>query len=161
MLKNIDIKICYKYFDNNYYLRSDPKRIKQVLQNLVSNALKFTDRDGKVHILVQLIKNPNDNPDFLQISVTDSGIGIKKKNQANLFKLFEQDKGRSDNSTQGIGMGLVVSKLICNHYGGDIDFISKYKRGSTFFFKFKLDKDLQNSMIHYKTANCKSSINFS
>jgi len=81
------------------------------LLNIYSNAIKFTDRDGKILILVEIIKKITN--DILIISVTDSGIGIKENNKSKLFHLFGsiKDKKRKIN-TQGIGLGLVISKMI-------------------------------------------------
>jgi signal transduction histidine kinase len=69
------------------------------------------------------------------VSITDSGIGIKKKNQDKIFKMFGSIKDEKKKiNTNGIGLGLVISKLIVNKFGGIIDFVSKYHRGSTFFY---------------------------
>lgn len=99
--------------------------------NLVSNAIKFSKRDGKILILVEKIDN------FMKLSVIDNGLGIKKKNHKRLFKMFGSIKNTEKKiNTQGIGLGLVISKLLVNKFEGKIDFTSKYKRGSTFFFTF-------------------------
>ena len=70
--------------------------------------------------------------------MVDNGKGIKVKNQDKLFKLFGsiKDEKRKIN-TNGIGLGLVISKLIVNKFNGYIDFVSKYKKGSTFFYTFE------------------------
>ena len=100
--------------------------------NLLSNAIKFTDRDGEITIIVE-----NCPDQFLRLSVVDNGIGIKNKDKDKLFKLFGSIKDEKKKiNTNGIGLGLVISKLIVNKFGGYIDFISKYKRGSTFFYTF-------------------------
>jgi signal transduction histidine kinase len=105
-----------------------------VLLNIVSNAIKFTDRNGKIVIVVEKI-----DQDFIRVSVVDNGIGIKKKNQDKLFKLFGTFKDEKKKlNTNGIGLGLVISKLIVNKFDGYIDFISKYKKGSTFFYSFQI-----------------------
>ena len=76
----------------------------------------------------------------IRVSVIDSGLGIKKKDQKRLFKMFGsiKDEGKQIN-VQGVGLGLVICKLIVNKFDGQIDFISKYKVGSTFFFTFEVD----------------------
>jgi len=104
-----------------------------VLLNLLSNAIKFTDRNGKIQLLVEKLES-----DFVRISVVDNGKGIKVKNQDKLFKLFGsfKDEKRQIN-TNGIGLGLVISKLIVNKFNGYIDFVSKHKKGSTFFYTFE------------------------
>ena len=87
-LKNIQIETRFKNFEDGYVIKTDPKRMNQVLLNLLNNAIKFTDRDGKILILVKTIRRPDDLTDILQISVTDSGRGIKKRHRNKLFKLF-------------------------------------------------------------------------
>jgi K+-sensing histidine kinase KdpD len=91
--------------------------------NLYSNAIKFTDRNGTVMILVEKIhKLPKD---ILVVSVVDTGMGIKMKDQDKLFKLFGSIKNQKKNiNTQGIGLGLVISKIIVEKFNGKIDFIS-------------------------------------
>jgi signal transduction histidine kinase len=103
----------------------------------LSNALKFTDRDGKILIIVNFLAGAES--DSIKISVVDSGIGIKTKHQDKLFKLFGSIKNEKKNiNVKGIGLGLAISKLIVQKFKGSIDFISKYKHGSTFFYTFKL-----------------------
>jgi signal transduction histidine kinase len=94
-----------------------------VFLNILSNAVKFTDRGGKIMILVELLANMK-----VRISITDTGIGIKKKDQDKLFKMFGSIKDEKKKvNTKGIGLGLVISKLIVNKFGGIIDFFSKYR----------------------------------
>ena len=76
---------------------------------------------------------------MLMVSVKDSGIGIKDQDKHKLFNLFGSIKDEKlQINTQGIGLGLVICKLIVEKYGGIIDFISQYSEGSTFFFTFQL-----------------------
>jgi K+-sensing histidine kinase KdpD len=70
----------------------------------------------------------------------DTGIGIKKKNKKKLFKLFGSIKDEKKQiNTKGIGLGLVISKLIISKFNGFIDFVSKYKKGSTFFYTIEVE----------------------
>ena len=123
----------------------------------MSNALKFTDRNGKILLLVERIERQSQA--YMRISVVDSGIGIKKEYQSRLFNMFGsiKDEGKKIN-VHGVGLGLVICKLIVNKFDGYIDFISKYKRGSTFFFTFKLDDmeqivEMQNANQEIEPAN--------
>ena len=110
--------------------------MQQILLNLYSNAIKFTDRYGNIVLLIEK-RRKNSKYDMLVISVIDSGIGIKEKDQDKLFKLFGSIRHHKKKiNTQGIGLGLVISKMIVSKFNGKIDFISKYKKGSTFFFSF-------------------------
>jgi len=83
-MKDINVRTLFRGFEHlkperQSLVKTDQKRLQQVLLNLYSNAVKFTDRQGKITILVELIK------DFLRISVTDDGLGIEKKNQKTMF----------------------------------------------------------------------------
>ena len=102
--------------------------------NLFSNAIKFTNRNGKITILVEKLECQ------VRISVTDNGLGIKLEEQGKIFKLFSsiRDKKRKVN-LKGIGLGLVISKMIVQKFKGAIDFISEYEKGSTFFFTFQIE----------------------
>ena len=133
-LKAIDIKPFYVNFSDNYMLKTDFKRMQQVFLNLLSNAIKFTDRHGKIKVIVEKLDNG-----FIRLSVEDNGKGIKVKNQDKLFKLFGsmKDEKRGVN-TNGIGLGLVISKLIVTKFNGYIDFYSKHKKGSTFYYTFEV-----------------------
>ena len=149
-MKEIEVKTVYEGFDKeeSSLIKTDQKRLQQVLLNLHSNAIKFTDRKGKIQLLVQRIKGQynllgpilQNNKDQIVISVIDSGIGIKESDQSKLFKLFGSIKDEKKKiNTQGIGLGLVISKLIVEKFNGTIDFISQYKEGSTFFFSFEIE----------------------
>jgi signal transduction histidine kinase len=101
--------------------------------NLFSNAIKFTDRKGKIVIMNEYDNSKN----MLIVSIVDSGLGIKKKNKGKLFKLFGSIKDEKRNlNMKGIGLGLVICKLIVEKFDGKIDFISTYKKGTTFYFTF-------------------------
>ena len=107
-----------------------------MLLNLLSNAVKFTDRDGTIIINIKIV-----DQEYLQIAVIDNGCGIKKKHQGKLFKLFGSIKNEKLKfNVKGIGLGLVISKMIVNKFGGEIDFVSKFKRGTTFFYTFMLEE---------------------
>ena len=110
--------------------------------NLLSNAIKYTDRNGKIQIIVESMPNY-----CLRVSVVDNGKGIKVKNQDKLFKMFGsfKDEKRKIN-TNGIGLGLVISKLIVNKFNGYIDFVSKPKKGSTFFYTFEIENHNQQNV---------------
>jgi signal transduction histidine kinase len=138
-MKSISVKTVYLGFGEECFLvKTDLKRLQQVLLNLVSNAIKFTDRSGEIIILVE--KYMEKGKVNLRVSVTDNGLGIKEENKSKLFNLFTsfKDVDRQIN-TDGIGLGLVISKLIVQKFNGCIDFFSEYQKGSTFFFTFELE----------------------
>ena len=100
------------------YINCDEHRIMQVLLGLQSNALKFTQK-GKVETFIEIISNKEDER-FLKISVADTGIGIPAENQDKLFKLFGFIQDHRDMNVNGIGLGLMISKLIVEKFKGSI-----------------------------------------
>ena len=109
----------------------------QVLRVIQANALKFTQR-GKVETIVEVVEK-EEGGQFLKISVDDSGIGIPVEKQDKLFKLFGFLQSSKDTMNQnGIGLGLVISQLIVEQFGGTVTFESVAGKGSCFTFTFKL-----------------------
>ncbi|MCP9450915.1 MAG: response regulator, partial [Nitrospira sp.] len=111
-------------------LRGDPSRLRQVLTNLIGNALKFTQQ-GEVSLQVFL---EEDSPDRVAIrfDVTDSGIGIPPDTQAKLFRPFVQGDSSTTRRYGGTGLGLMISKQLIELMGGHITVTSAVGRGSTF-----------------------------
>jgi len=110
----------------------DPDRIREVINNLVGNAIKFT-RTGGIAISHQIKDN------FIHTHVTDTGQGIASEDLQNLFKKFTQAKSSTSKSA-GSGLGLYVSKIIMNQFGGDIAVVSQVGQGSTFTFSIPIKK---------------------
>jgi PAS domain S-box-containing protein len=109
----------------------DPKRVRQVLVNLVGNAVKFTE-EGSVSIAVEIEDwKPGDRLD-LAIVVRDSGIGIPTDKQSDLFTRFYQAEGSTTRRFGGTGLGLNISRSLVELMGGRIDFVSDEGKGSTF-----------------------------
>ena len=108
-----------------------------MLLGLQSNALKFTEQ-GFVKIVAEIIMK--DGSQYLKISVIDSGVGIAKDNQDKLFKLFGFLEDNQEMNTNGIGLGLMISKLIVEKFDGNITFESEPEEGSKFMFTFKLEQ---------------------
>ena len=106
----------------------DERRLVQVLLNLVSNAIKFTDR-GEV-----AIKASNVNGSF-EVAVCDTGPGISVADQAKLFQLFQQADTSITRKKGGTGLGLAISKRIVEMHGGRIWMESVLGHGSTFAFR--------------------------
>ncbi|WP_433769648.1 transporter substrate-binding domain-containing protein [Pseudomonas putida] len=102
----------------------DPLRFKQVLSNLVSNAIKFTEQ-GRVRISVEL--RPTTEPDQvqMQLQVEDSGIGISAQDQQRLFEPFAQAKNTGQTAQGGTGLGLVISRSLCERMGGSLQLSSQ------------------------------------
>ena len=115
------------------YLFGDEQRLSQVITNLLSNATKFTPEGGTVN-LDALLLNEEGNVCTLQISVTDSGIGISPEQQTKLFKSFQQAESSTSRKFGGTGLGLAISKSIVEMMGGGIYVESELGKGATFTF---------------------------
>jgi signal transduction histidine kinase len=110
----------------------DPTRLRQVLINLAGNALKFTEK-GSVDIRVEPLRLGEDRHEF-KFSISDTGIGIQKKDIAKLFEPFAQSDGTTTRKYGGTGLGLTISRKIVEMMGGKIDADSTPGQGSTFWF---------------------------
>ncbi len=119
-------------------MRGDPVRLRQVLTNLVSNAIKFTER-GSVAIEVKKRGETRTHAELL-FSVRDTGIGIAADVQGKLFKPFTQADASTTRVHGGTGLGLVICKRIVDLMGGQIGVKSEVARGSTFWFSVSLHK---------------------
>ncbi|WP_434035818.1 ATP-binding response regulator [Formosa sp. 4Alg 33] len=108
----------------------DPFRVRQILYNLVGNAYKFTE-SGEIKIETKTFKNVDRKP-FLQILVSDTGIGIPIEKQSIIFEEFTQIESHSEKKYEGFGLGLTISKKLANLLGGELSFTSEEKKGSTF-----------------------------
>lgn len=119
-------------------LIGDPTRLKQVLNNLVGNAIKFTDK-GYVKLLVKIAHETHEELS-LRFEVADSGIGIAPDVQNKLFEVFTQADSSTTRKYGGTGLGLAISKKIVEHLGGRIWVESEEGKGSCFIFIVPLKK---------------------
>jgi PAS domain S-box-containing protein len=117
------------------FIKSDPNRLRQVLNNLISNAIKFTEH-GEISTSVRK-KGEADGYLELQFSISDTGIGIEKQNMDKLFRTFSQVDSSITRNYGGTGLGLVISKQIVELMGGKLWAESEIHKGSTFFFTIK------------------------
>ena len=117
------------------FVHGDPDRILEVLINLLDNAIKFTPADGAV--TVQACPIPTD-PDFVCVSVVDTGCGIKPEARSLIFERLYQDPNSVDSSRKGLGLGLFIAKELVRLHGGRMWVASEPGSGSTFSFTLPL-----------------------
>jgi PAS domain S-box-containing protein len=128
--KNLEI---IRHLDKNFpEILMDADKITQVMNNLISNAIKFTPQGGKITVSMTWDQDPN----FAKVSVADTGVGISKEDLPKLFRRFEQFGDQQ--GIVGIGLGLSISKEIVERHGGRIWAESAEKQGSTFSFTLSL-----------------------
>ena len=113
-------------------LSLDPSRIEQVLTNLIGNAVKFTPQDGSITVEAKLADGGGD----VEVSVTDTGVGIAKEDLSKLFQKFQQLQTGAwrAGEAKGTGLGLAITKEIVELHGGRIWVESEKGKGSRFAF---------------------------
>jgi CheY-like chemotaxis protein/anti-sigma regulatory factor (Ser/Thr protein kinase) len=119
-------------------LIGDPQRIKQILQNLCSNAIKFTMRGG-IQVSLQIKQTEQKDKFKLSICVQDTGIGIRKKMQHKLFKPFEQIESEDNRHFEGSGLGLSITRQLCDLMNATIEFESELNKGTKASVVMQLD----------------------
>ena len=125
---NVHIEICFDETVDESMIMVDPVRLKQILYNLMSNAVKFTHK-GYIHFGYRLADD-----DTLEFWVEDTGIGIPTEQLSDIFERFRQAERCNDKKYGGTGLGLTISKNLALLMGGDMHAKSTEGKGSTFYF---------------------------
>jgi signal transduction histidine kinase/DNA-binding response OmpR family regulator len=145
--------VTYVSHDIPHILYGDSSRLRQILINLVGNAIKFTDQ-GQVTIKIEKHTQKNDRI-ALRIKIRDTGIGISHEQQEQLFQPFQQCDGSITRHYGGTGLGLVIAKRLVNMMGGNISLESTPGKGSTFTVIIYLSlpqQESKSSISHFNLA---------
>ncbi|MES2555775.1 MAG: ATP-binding protein [Bacteroidota bacterium] len=133
----------------------DPTRLRQIVLNLLSNAVKFTET-GKITVNIQKLKEDAKNI-TLQLTVTDTGIGIQESKLDHIFESFEQASNETSRTYGGTGLGLAIVKKLVELQGGTIDLKSKVGEGSSFIIVMDFEKTTGETAIETEVASPKES----
>ena len=133
--------------ENDLVIETDTLRLKQVLSNLISNGLKFTDK-GVVEFGYEV-----NEQNQLYFFVKDSGKGVSEDMQNVIFNSFQKENNDSENQRSGVGIGLAIAKEVIKLMGGDIGFKPNPKRGSLFYFTLPIRKVKVNNESFFLKDN--------
>lgn len=124
-------KLSFKIHSDSdkLYVNADEMRLKQIIKNMLSNAIKFTEKGS---IELEISKKSTSNGEFVDFKVKDTGIGIEQDKLDLIFEAFKQANGTINRKYGGTGLGLSISKQLANIMGGDLTVSSKLGEGSTF-----------------------------
>ena len=134
--KGLDLMIDFDMFLPTWYI-GDPGRLRQVLTNLVGNAVKFTETG---HVLIRVVGlEVDDGSQQLHVTVEDTGIGIAANNLDHVFGEFNQVESQTNRKFEGTGLGLAITQKLIERMGGAVWVDSEFGKGSSFGFRLTLD----------------------
>ncbi|WP_455219171.1 ATP-binding protein, partial [Kaarinaea lacus] len=129
---------------------TDTNKLKQSLLNLLDNACKFT-QNGQIRLAVKI--ETRNNNDWVQFTVSDTGIGISDEHTRHLFSEFTQADSSTTKSYEGTGLGLSLSQRFCELMGGHITFTSKLGEGSIFSISIPRHVEMKSSVTYSHNSN--------
>ena len=145
--KDIDFSLWIDPIFSSILLRSDPGKIKQVLINLISNAVKFTDNKGTIDVIIEAVSTLDENI-TVKFIVKDTGVGISKEQEDKVFEAFTQADISTSRKYGGTGLGLTISAGLVNALGGALKVESRLGEGSSFYFVLEMPKkDIERKSV--------------
>jgi signal transduction histidine kinase/CheY-like chemotaxis protein len=139
LVKDKPIKVVQQIEPNLPAVKMDEIRISQIITNLISNAVKFTET-GSITVSAKRSQSPENKPEIM-VTVSDTGIGIAPEDQAKLFQRFSQVDDSPTRKTGGTGLGLSICRSLIELHGGRIDLLSsEVGKGSTFYFTLPIEE---------------------
>jgi PAS domain S-box-containing protein len=129
------------------FVLADETRLLQILSNLTSNALKFTEQGGRVDIQLSAAEKRNQTTYLIKVEVIDTGIGIDEAQLEKLFSSFSQVDNSLTKAYGGTGLGLVISKELCRQMNGEVGVESEPGVGSNFWFTFEAEEGLASDFV--------------
>ena len=143
--KNLFFKFFYRS-ERIYNFKGDPYRLKQILLNVINNAIKFTPDSGLVNVHLTVV-DETETSALVRFEIQDTGIGIDKSKKEKLFEAFRQHDQSTTRKFGGTGLGLSISKKLIDLMGGTIGVESVVDVGSTFWFQMRLDIGDKPNMV--------------
>lgn len=133
------------------FVMADPIRLKQILVNLLGNAVKFTEK-GEIELKISFTPK-NNSTGLFSFSVRDTGIGINKEQQKKLFRAFSQADTSTTRRFGGTGLGLIISNMLAEKMGGKIKIISEAGKGSDFYFTIETDYEYGTKLDFHEATD--------
>jgi signal transduction histidine kinase/ligand-binding sensor domain-containing protein/DNA-binding response OmpR family regulator len=135
------IKLSFHSFKPEFFIWHDANALEKAVDNLISNAIKYTKSEGAIEVSVR----PSENNEYLDITVSDNGIGIEKENLSKIFDRFYHLEGNSESYEKSFGVGLSLTKTLIDLHKGNISIISEPGKGSTFTISLPMQEDAYSS----------------